>query len=148
MSCSCWVLSDTLQQRYNGHNGIPNHQLHDCLLNRLFRRRSKPPSKLRITGLCGGNSLVTSEFPAQMASNMENVSIWWHHHVTKKKSKTLGALAIQDNHLKLILNSNLAKSHLFIIYHLIVNLICNFDQSTTEILLWSVQNFKTIWQFF
>ena len=22
----------------------------------------------------------TSEFPAQMASNMENVCIWWHHH--------------------------------------------------------------------
>ena len=23
---------------------------------------------------------MTCEFPAQMASNMENVSIWWHHH--------------------------------------------------------------------
>ena len=30
--------------------------------------------------LCAGNSLVTGEFPAQMASNAENVSIWWHHH--------------------------------------------------------------------
>ena len=26
-------------------------------------------------------SLVTGEFPAQMASNAENVSIWWRHHV-------------------------------------------------------------------
>ena len=33
------------------------------------------------TGLCAGNSLWTGEFPAQMASNMENVSIWWRHHV-------------------------------------------------------------------
>ena len=24
---------------------------------------------------------MTSEFPAQMASNTENVSIWWRHHV-------------------------------------------------------------------
>ena len=30
--------------------------------------------------LCG-NSPGTSEFPAQMASNAENVSIWWRHHV-------------------------------------------------------------------
>ena len=27
-----------------------------------------------------GNSPVTGEFPAQMASNTENVSIWWRHH--------------------------------------------------------------------
>ena len=37
-------------------------------------------SKLRITGLCVGNSPGTGEFPAQMASNAENVSIWWRHH--------------------------------------------------------------------
>ena len=30
--------------------------------------------------LCVGNSPGTIEFPAQMASNAENVSIWWHHH--------------------------------------------------------------------
>ena len=29
-------------------------------------------SKLRVTGLCEGNSPVTGEFPAQMASNAEN----------------------------------------------------------------------------
>ena len=27
------------------------------------------------------DSLVTGEFPAQRASNAENVSIWWRHHV-------------------------------------------------------------------
>ena len=27
-----------------------------------------------------GNSPVTGEFPAQRASNAENVSIWWRHH--------------------------------------------------------------------
>ena len=51
------------------------------LLNRLFERKSKKTSKLRVTGLCAGNSpRGTGEFPAQMASNAENVSIWWRHH--------------------------------------------------------------------
>ena len=44
------------------------------------RRRPKKASKLRVTGLCVGNSPVTGEFPAQRASNAENVSIWWRHH--------------------------------------------------------------------
>ena len=46
----------------------------------LFRCRSKKISKLCVTGLCAGNSPVTGEFPAQMASNAENASIWWRHH--------------------------------------------------------------------
>ena len=35
---------------------------------------------LRVTGLCEGNSPGTDEFPAQMANNRENVSIWWRRH--------------------------------------------------------------------
>ena len=68
-----------LQWRHNGRDSVSNHQPHDCLLNRLFRRRSKKTSKLRVTGLCEGNSPGTGEFPAQMASNAENVSTWWRH---------------------------------------------------------------------
>ena len=37
-------------------------------------------SKLRVTGLCAGKSPVTGEFPAQMASNAEGVSISWRPH--------------------------------------------------------------------
>ena len=74
----CWHSS--LQWRHNGRNSVSNHQPHDCLLNRLFRRRSKKTSKLRLTGLCAGNSPVTGEFPTQMASNAEKVSIWWRHY--------------------------------------------------------------------
>ena len=69
-----------LQWRHNGHDSVSNHQPSDCSLNRLFRRRSKKTSKLRVTGLCAGNSPGTGEFPAQMASNAQNVSIWWRHH--------------------------------------------------------------------
>ena len=40
----------------------------------------KKTSKLRATRICKGNSPMTGEFPAQRASNAENVSIWWRHH--------------------------------------------------------------------
>ena len=50
----------TLQWRHNGCDGVSNHQPHVCLLNRLFRCRSKKTSKLRFTGLCVGNSPVNS----------------------------------------------------------------------------------------
>ena len=63
-----------LQWRHNGCDSVSNHQSHDCLFNRLFRRRSKKTSKLHVTGLCEGDSPGTGEFPAQMASNAENVS--------------------------------------------------------------------------
>ena len=74
----------SLQWRYNGRDSVSNHQSHDCLLNRLFRRRSKKTSKLRVTGVCAGNSPGTGEFPAQMASNAEkmfpfdDVIMLWH----------------------------------------------------------------------
>ena len=73
-----------LQWRHNGCDGVPNQQPHDCLLNRFFKRISKKTSKLRVTGLCVGNSPVIGEFPAQMAGNAKNVSIWWRHHVFKQ----------------------------------------------------------------
>ena len=66
--------------RHYGRDGVSNHQPHECLLNRLFRLRSKKTTKLRVTGLCVGNSPVTGEFPAQMASNADNAFIWWCHH--------------------------------------------------------------------
>ena len=68
-------LLSTLQWRHNGLDGVLNQQPHDCLLNCLVRRRSEETSKFRVTGLCVGNSPVTDEFPAQMASN---ASLWSH----------------------------------------------------------------------
>ena len=61
-------LALSLQWRHKGGDSVSNHQPHNCLLNRLFRRRSKKTSKLRVTGLCG-------------ASTTENASIRWCHHV-------------------------------------------------------------------
>ena len=70
----------TLQCCHNEDDGISSRQPHDCLLNRLLKRRSKKTSKLHVTYLCEGNSLVTGEFPAQRASNAENVAIRWCCH--------------------------------------------------------------------
>ena len=70
----------SLQWHHNGRDSLSNHQPHHCLPKYLFRRRSKKTWKLRVTGLCAGNSPGTGEFPAQMASNAKNVSIWWRHH--------------------------------------------------------------------
>ena len=72
---------DSLQWRHNGLDSVSNHQPYHCLLSRLFGRRSKKTSKLRVPGLCAWNSPGTGEFPAQMASYAKNVSIWWRHHV-------------------------------------------------------------------
>ena len=70
----------SLRWRHNGRDGVSSHQPQDCLLKRLFRRRSKKTSKLRVTDQCAGYSPGTGEFPIQMASNAENISIWWRHH--------------------------------------------------------------------
>ena len=51
-----WHSLCTLLWRHNEHDSVSNHQPRGCLLNRLFRRRSKKTSKLRVTGLCVGKS--------------------------------------------------------------------------------------------
>ena len=87
-------MSWPLEWRHNGHDCVSNHQPHHYILNRLFGWRSKKTSKSRVAGLRVGNSPGTGEFPAQMASNAENVSIWWRHHALMKKTpmyKTLSA---------------------------------------------------------
>ena len=67
----------SLQWCHNGRDGVSNHRRLYC----LFRRRSKKSSKLSVADLYEGNSPVTGESPSQRASNAENISIWWRHHV-------------------------------------------------------------------
>ena len=74
-----WTNSS--QWCHNECDCVSNHQPHNCLLNYLFKRISKKTSRLHVTGLCARNSPVTGEFPAQRASNADNVSIWCRHHV-------------------------------------------------------------------
>ena len=52
-----------LQWHHNERDCVSNHQPHDCLPNHLFGHRSKKTSKLRVTGLCTGNSPETGYSP-------------------------------------------------------------------------------------
>ena len=73
------------QWRHNERNGVSNHQPHDyhyhstVYLGADEKKTPKNPKAPCHWPLCG-NSPVTSEFPAQMASSAENASIWWRHH--------------------------------------------------------------------
>ena len=53
------INGKSLQWRHDKRDGVSNHQPHDCILNRLFKCRSKKTSKLR----------ATEGIPAQRASD-------------------------------------------------------------------------------
>ena len=117
-SATSWFPSHCLpplQWRHNEFNDISNHQRLDCLLNRLFRCRSKKTSKLHIPGLCEGIPPVTGGIPSQRASNMENVSIWWHHNVIFQGIPS-NTLRPEHNglHFPDILKNILLREHIFI----------------------------------
>ena len=82
--------------RHNEHDSVSNHQPHGCLLSRLFRHKSKKTSKLRVTGLCVGNSPgpVNSPHKGPVTRKMfpfddviMSVSIPWLHEVVLMKPK-------------------------------------------------------------
>ena len=79
--CIVISMSDSLHWRYNELDGFSDHQAHDSLLT-------------RVTELCEGKSPVTGDFPAQKASNVENISIFsmtssWYS-VLKRSSSVFG----------------------------------------------------------
>ena len=74
-SISLWF--DTLQWRHNGWDSVSNHQPHHCYPNvysdKDQRKHQSSSSLAFVWGINRG-------FPAQMASNAENDSIWWRRH--------------------------------------------------------------------
>ena len=78
-----WLHTITLQWRHNGGDSVSNHQPHDCLLNVYSgadqRKHESSASLAFVRGIHRGPVNSTGEFPAQMASIAENVSIWWRH---------------------------------------------------------------------
>ena len=71
----------SLQWRHSERDDVSTRQPHDCLLKHLFKAQIKENTKApRHWPLCG-EFPVTGEFPTQRATNAENVSIWWRHHV-------------------------------------------------------------------
>ena len=131
----------TLQWRHNDHDGVSNHQSHGSLLNRLFRRRSKKTSKLRVTGLCVGNSpgLVNSPYKGPVTRK-----IWWRLHEdwyhwlkwirsntcthqqrawtrSNREYKVLGKWKVITNHMYIVHISNqiLVEKQLFRVLHIL-----------------------------
>ena len=129
-----WILS--LQWCHDGRDGVSNHQPHHYLRNRLFRRREKKTPKLRVTDLSAGNSQVTGEFPAQMASNAENASIWWRHHVWKLHCGTQSLLW---------LHSRSDVLHLLLLYYTQHPAIMGMHYDICVWRLWKLYNVK--WEF-
>ena len=72
----------SLQWRHNEPDGVSNHQFHNCLLNRLFRRRSKKTSKLRVTAFVRGihrwpvNSPTKGQWRGK-CFHLMTVIMWW-----------------------------------------------------------------------
>ena len=72
--CKCVDLCLKLEWRHNGRDSVSNHQSHDLLTQPYIQTQIKESIKApRQWPLCG-------EFPAHMASNVENIFIWWRHH--------------------------------------------------------------------
>ena len=147
------TLLSALRWSHNGRDSVSNHQPHDCLLNLLFRRRSKKASKLCVTDLCVGNSPGTVEFPAHMASNVENASIWWRHHGLSSTAHPISLEAVpylrwtwRLIHMKSIWNHICIPSHEICVLY--VRIYCElrmyFIWSSYELLMnfiWSEINF-------
>ena len=70
----------TLRWRHNGCDGVSNQRPHDCLLNVYSAadqsKHHSSASLVFVRGILPG----AGEFPAQMASHAENVSLRWRHH--------------------------------------------------------------------
>ena len=78
LNSNCRSPCITLQWHHNECDGISAASW--LFAQPFVQAQIKGTAKLHVTGFCEGNLPVTGEFPAQRASNMENVFIWWHHH--------------------------------------------------------------------
>ena len=67
------------------HHCVPYHRPFERLLNNLLWSTSKKHQSSALLAVCNGSSPVTGEFPAQMASNAEYVSILWRHQTLRHK---------------------------------------------------------------
>ena len=65
------------QWRDNERDGVQNHQRLDCLLNRLFRQRSKKHQSSASPAFV----MEIHRWPLTSGKQCGNVSIWWRLHV-------------------------------------------------------------------
>ena len=132
------AINQSLQWRHNDHDSVSNHQPHGCLLNRLFRRRSKKTSNLRVTGLCVGKSpgtvnsphkgpVTRKMFPFNDVS-MVSITSWVHIH----------------DRFSIVIPI-LRKIHYALIWVVVKRSLWNFAHGITAVLSWEVQICVAIW---
>ena len=63
----------SLQWCHNEHDGVSNHWHLDCLLNCLFRCRSKKTSKLPVTGLWWCHHVIEAQWGHMASWNLFNI---------------------------------------------------------------------------
>ena len=74
-----WTCAFSSQWRHNGRLKSPASPLfYQRFIHAQIKENIKAPRPCPFSG----NSPGTGEFPAQMASIVENVSIWWRHYVS------------------------------------------------------------------
>ena len=81
----CVPHSASLQWRHNGRDSVSNHQPHivfSTVYSDAVQRKLQAPRHWPFCGEFNGDRWI-DEFPAQMASNAENISISWRHHATR-----------------------------------------------------------------
>ena len=95
-----------LQWHHNEHDGVSITGVSIVCTSVCLGAGQRKKSKLRVTGLCEGNSPVTGEFPAQKASNAENVFIWWRHHEILNGAVFFMASFVRDSELVIASQTN------------------------------------------
>ena len=88
---------------HNVRDGVSNHQLHDCLLKRLFSWRSKTTSKLCVTGFCEGNHRWPVNFQHKWPVTrkmfpFDNVIMRWQIQIRRKPRLTVQSLLAITSH--------------------------------------------------
>ena len=77
ISCEYFITTTSHE-----HHVVSNHRGPSIICLPAYADSHQRNSKPALHALWEGNSPMTSEFPAQRASNAEKASIWWRHHVT------------------------------------------------------------------
>ena len=117
--------TNTSQWHHNGRDGVANHQPRDCLLNHLFRRKSKKTWNLRVTGLCAGNSPMTGD--------ADNVSISRCHHESDVIMNQIRHSSCFKKDMLLTMHSKYSRIHKFRhAHHFDVGKMHTCDQSLTN----------------
>ena len=75
----------SLHWRHNGRDSVSYHQPHDCLLNRLFRRRSKKTSKLGPVNSPHNSLVMRKMFPIDdvIMIHLFDAKPWFLEHLAK-----------------------------------------------------------------